>query len=323
MVRFKEIEDEIKQHDRFVLASHFSPEADAIGSQLGLNRVLRRMGKETIMTNQDALPRNLSFLKGSSGICRPGEVQREVRNADICIVLDCGSLDRVGKQTLNLIEDLPIINIDHHPDNPGFGYLNYIEDVAATTQIIYNLIQYMGFNIDSPLATALYAGIIADTTSFRNDNVRPETLEVAADLLDRGADFRAIAINLYERSPFKKQKLLGRVLADAEFQDKIVWGTITQDLMAETETTSEDTEGIIQHLRTTEGALVAILFKELPNGKVKVSMRAKGRTNVSEIAKGFGGGGHAKAAGFMVKSSLKAAKRQVLEVTRRRLRDDQ
>ncbi len=321
MNRLKEIEDVISRHDRFLIASHRSPEGDAIGSQLGLSRALRQRGKETILYNRDGVPKNLKFLKGSSSILKPDELPEEVAEVEIGIVVDCSDLDRLGDKGKGIFRELPTINIDHHQDNTRFGFINYVRPVAATTEIIADLIDYMGLEIDEPIATALYSGIIADTSSFQNENVDPDVLHRAASLMENGADARSVIINLYEREPFSKLKLLGEVLSEADFQDEIVWAEITPEVIEKAGATQEDTEGIVGKLRTTEDAKVACLFKELPQNTIKVSLRSKDLVDVSKVAGSFGGGGHKVAAGCMVDGKLEDVEERVLADIKERIED--
>lgn len=322
MNRLKEVEDVIARHEKFLVGSHRSPEADAIGSQLGLSRALRQRGKKTVLINVDGVPKNLTFLKGSDAIKKPAELEnQEIQDIEIGIVVDCSDLDRLGDGGKRLFQDLPLINIDHHKDNDNFGDVNHVQNVAATTEIISELVEYMGLKIDGPMATALYSGIIADTSSFKNDNVNPDVLESAAKLLKSGADARSVIINLYEREPFTKLKLLGEVLRKAEFEDEIVWTTITPTLLEEVNATGEETEGIVGTLRTTEGAKVAVVFKELSNNRVKVSFRSKGGFDVSSVASEFGGGGHVVAAGCLVNGELKRVKENVLSKLKKRINE--
>ncbi len=322
MNRLKEIEDVISRHDRFFIASHRSPEADAIGSQLGLSRALRQRGKRTILYNRDGVPGNLKFLKGADQVVRPEGLGKEVEDVEVAIAVDCSDLDRLGDKGKGILRNLPTINIDHHQDNSNFGDINYVKPVAATTQIIAELIEYMGLEIDEPIATALYAGIIADTSSFQNENVNPDLLSRAANLLKNGANARSVIVNLYEREPFSKLKLLGEVLSKANFEDEIVWGEITPEVIEKADATQEDTEGIVGKLRTTKGARVACLFKELPDNRIKVSMRSKGGVDVSQVASNFGGGGHRVASGCMVDGELDKVENKVLEDIKARIKDE-
>ncbi|MFW6006174.1 MAG: DHH family phosphoesterase [Candidatus Bipolaricaulota bacterium] len=319
MNRLKEIEDEISRHDSFIIGSHRSPEADAIGSQLGLSRALRQRSKQTILYNRDGVPKNLSFLKGSGSVLKHDELPEEAADVEMAIVVDCSSLDRLGDKGKRLFRSLPIINIDHHKDNTNFGDINYVEPVAATTQIIADLIQYMGLKLDEPIATALYSGVIADTSSFQNENVSASLMDKAAELLESGADARSVIVNLYEREPFPKLKLLGEVLSTAEFEGRIVWAEITPEKIGKAGATQEDTEGIVGKLRTTEGAKVACLFKKLPEDTIKVSLRSKDGVDVSEVAAEFGGGGHKVAAGCMVDGELEEVKEKVLKEIKKKM----
>lgn len=321
MTEFKEIEHELKRYDRFAVLSHRSPEADATGSQLSINRMLRKMGKRTIAINQDGVPSNLTFLKGYQAIKKPSEVGREAKDLDAAIVLDCGTLDRIGDQAQQLISGLPVINIDHHADNPHYGDVNCVIDVAATTMIIFELGRYLGFEIDEPLANALYAGILADTGSFANTNVTSNTLKIAGELVKLGAQARPIAVHLFESTPFSKQKLLGRVLGSSHFENQIVWGEVTQELLDEIGSSMDDTDGIVHQLRATKGARAALLFKELPEDQVKISLRSKNGVDVSRIARKFGGGGHQSAAGCMVAGSLEQVRTRVLERVQQAVHD--
>ncbi|MEF8798370.1 MAG: bifunctional oligoribonuclease/PAP phosphatase NrnA [Candidatus Bipolaricaulota bacterium] len=323
MNRLKEIEDVLSRHDKFIIGSHRSPEADAIGSQLGLSRILRQRGKKTILYNRDGVPKNLSFLKGSDQVLEADELGEEVKDVEIGIVVDCSDLERLGDRGKRFFKTLTLINIDHHKDNTKFGDINYVRPVAATTEIIAELIEYMGLEIDEHIATALYSGIIADTSSFQNKNVNPDVLSRASNLLENGADARSVIVNLYEKEPFSKLRLLGEVLAEASFQDEIVWAEITPEVIERAGATQEDTEGIVGKLRSTKGARVACLFKKLPENKIKVSFRSKNGIDVSEVASKFGGGGHMVAAGCMVEGKLDDVKEKVLNDLRERIRDDQ
>lgn len=322
MNRLKEIEDVISRHNRFLIGSHRSPEADAIGSQLGLSRALRQRGKKTVLINVDSVPKNLTFLKGSDSIRKPENINEDELSAvEVGIAVDCSNLDRLGDRGRNSFRGLPIINIDHHKDNSNFGDVNYVKPVAATTEIISDLLDYMGLNIDAPLATALYAGIIADTSSFKNDNVNPALMERSAKLLRGGADARSVIINLYESEPFPKLKLLGEVLSRAKLEDGIVWTKITPSLLKKVNATQEDTEGIVGTLRTTNNAKVACVMKKLPDNRVKISLRSKNAIDVSEVANKFGGGGHKVAAGCLIKGDLESVEKKILDELKQRLNE--
>jgi len=321
----EEVAAAIKEHEYFAITSHMAPEGDAIGSQLALRLILEELGKESVIINRDPVPANLRFLPGANKILRPFEVKSFA--FPVWFVLDCADLTRIGDEIQRQIQIqiqgqgqiIIIINIDHHGDNPRFGEINYVVEAASTSQLIYELAKELGIFINKELATCIYTGIVADTDSFRNSNVDPAVLEIAAELLRAGADAREVAIELYERRSPAEMKLMGHVLINAQIDKGVIWSTISQQLFEKTGTTVNDTERLVEELRAAEGIEVAVLFKELSNYKIKVSLRSKDKIDVNKVAQFFGGGGHEKAAGCLIEGELEEVKVKVLEELQRQL----
>ncbi len=311
--------DLIKEHERFALTTHLSPEGDAIGSTLALRLILRRLGKEAPIIMQDPVPHSLRFLKGTEGIKGPRDLP-EGFDPQVWFVLDCASFERVGEQVKRLIERTgkPIVNIDHHVSNPGFGQINYLRQAAATAQLILRLASALKLN-DPEVATALYAGLVADTDAFRNANTDAQALRDGAALLEQGARAHEVIVNLYERRTEGEIRLLGHTLLHAHLEGKIIWAELPLETFARLRALPQETEHLVDELRTVEGVAVAVLFKELEGGRVKVSFRAKDGLKVNELAQSFGGGGHEQAAGCLVNGELAAVERLILEELRRRL----
>ncbi len=321
MKELEEIAKVIKEYERFGITSHLGPEGDSIGSQLALRLILENLGKEAVIVNRDSPPQNLRFLPMADKILKPSEfIKAAALPLDAWFVVDCGDLSRVGEEIQNALKSAFIINIDHHLSNPGFGHINHIKPVASTCQIIYELAHHLGVPISKELADCIYTGIVADTDSFRNANVSPDVLRTAAELLAYGADPRRIAIQLYERRGWSELKLLSYVLANAQLGDGIIWSAISKEVFAQLGASVNDTERLVEELRAAEGIEVAVLFKELDNGKIKVSFRSKDRFSVDGIARAFGGGGHEKAAGCLLTGKLSEVEAAVLEELRRRLK---
>jgi phosphoesterase RecJ-like protein len=182
--------------------------------------------------------------------------------------------------------------------------------------LIFELAKQIGIEVTPELATCLYAGIVADTDSFRNANVTPQTLLLAAELLDHGARSREISINLYERRSLPELRLLGYALQSAHVEDGVIWSSIPGDLFQQTGGSLDDTERLAEELRAAGGIHVAVLFKELPNGKIKVSLRSKNGVDVSRVARIFGGGGHPQAAGCLIPGDLPDVEARVLSEVR-------
>lgn len=302
----------IREYERFGVTTHLSPEADAIGSQLAMKHILEALGKEARLVLRDPVPETLQFLPGSESIQSVGQFSRQP--VDAWFVVDCGQINRVGEGILQLVQDHPlIVNIDHHVDNPLFGHVNWVKLTASTTMVLYELAGQLGVRITPELATCLYAGIVADTDSFRNANVSGDVLHVATELLRCGAPAREIAIQIYERRTLPEIKLLGHTLLNAQVTDGIIWSSIPQELFRRTETSVNDTERLVEELRATDGIRVALLFKEMGTGKIKVSLRAKKEgLDMSRIARLFGGGGHKQAAGCLVPGTLEDVEARVI-----------
>lgn len=314
----------VEDNQRFAITTHVSPEGDAIGSELALRLILKALKRDVVVVNQSVTPHNLLFLPGTSSILSPRELKEtdfDLRSHLLWFVLDCGNFDRVGSSVARLIRGAAhnIINIDHHHDNPMFGDVNYVAEVASTAQLIYELANALNVQVDKEIATCIYTGIVADTDAFRNANVNAEVMEVAALLLAHGANSREVTINLYERRKLSEAKLLGHVLLNAHLEDGIGWSVITREMFAETGTSTAETERVVEELRTLEGIEVAVLFKELEDGRVKVSFRSKGGMAVNEVARLFGGGGHESAAGCVLSGELYKVEEQVIGELKRRL----
>ncbi|OGF56910.1 MAG: hypothetical protein A2Z21_07350 [Candidatus Fraserbacteria bacterium RBG_16_55_9] len=303
----------IREYERFAVTSHLSPEADAIGSQLAVKHILEALGKEARLVLRDPVPETLRFLPGADSIQSVGHFSREP--VDAWFVVDCGQVNRVGEGILQLLQDHPlIVNIDHHVDNPLFGHINWVKVTASTTMVLYELTQHLGVKITPELATCLYSGIVADTDSFRNANVSADVLSVATELVRCGAPAREIAVQIYERRTLPEIRLLGHTLLNAQVMDGVIWSSIPQELFRRTDTSVNDTERLVEELRATDGIRVALLFKEMGTGKIKVSLRAKKEgLDMSRIARLFGGGGHKQAAGCLVPGTLEDVEARVIQ----------
>ncbi|MCS7197975.1 MAG: bifunctional oligoribonuclease/PAP phosphatase NrnA [Candidatus Bipolaricaulota bacterium] len=314
-----EIKAIIRAHGRFGILSHIGPEGDAIGSELALKFMLEQLGKETWVANRDLVPPSLRFLPGAEAVLHPTQLRSD--EIEVWCIVDCGDLSRIGEDALKLLrEGQIIINIDHHHrDNPRFGHVNFVKEAASTTQLLYELAPHLQVTITPQIATCLYTGIVADTDSFRNSNVTPQVLEIAAQLLSYGVNTREIAINLYERRSLSELQLLGYVLQNAQLSGGIIWSAIPKSVFHKTNTSVTDTERLVEELRSVAGIEVAVLFKELENGKIKVSLRSKGRATVNSVARVFGGGGHEQAAGCVIPGDLAEVQERVLAELQRHL----
>ncbi len=291
------------------VACHVFPDGDAFGSMLGIGLYLRRLGKKVWMGWGSAAlrtPPQYAFLPGLDLVGGDPPPAPEV-----FLAVDCAQDTR-----LDLLQPVfkaagTRIDLDHHATNDGFGDINLVEpDAASSCELVYELIRRMGGVPNPDEATALYTGIVTDTGRFQYSSTSPATLRVAADLREQGVDHTLVNNEIFESAPFGYLHTLGVVLSRARLENGLVWSWL--DLKDLNGTRLDEAEDMINLLRAVREADVAVLLKETEPGRYKVSMRSRGDVDVARIAAGFGGGGHAKAAGFpapgAVDETIKAIK---------------
>ena len=295
--------DELRSHERFLLTTHENPDGDALGSLLALQAILTQLGKDSVMylaEKEFPLPVEYRFL--------PLEEVFHEPPADIVdrvlVFLDCGNIDRTPEGFLRS-DDAHVVNIDHHHDNTRFGTVNLVDTRASSTaEIVYELARELGVDITPEIASALYVGLVTDTGRFSYENTNPDTHRLAAELIEAGVDVADTYRRLYERVPIEKLKLVSRALERIErVEDCGLALTYLSDAdYAETGSSELLSEGIIDFVRSLEGARVAVVVRdrgEEAGSARKVSLRSTdGDIDVSEIARRYGGGGHRRAAGF-------------------------
>lgn len=249
------------------------------------------------------------------GIIKPQQVSLSEGEPkyDLIVIVDTADLSLLGSlytDHIDLFSEVPVLNIDHHISNSNYGQLQLIDPTAASaTEVLYNwFTQVPAFRekITSDMATLLLTGLITDTRSFQNPNTTPRSLEVAAELLEKGARQQEIIQHIYKTKPLSTLKIWGRALNHIQIDTaaRIVWSAISKEDLAEMDATSKETQGILDELISTiPDADVYVLFTELEEGGLKASMRSTAAIDVSALAgRTFGGGGHARASGFRVKS---------------------
>ena len=297
------VADELRNRDRFLLTAHEGPDGDALGSLLGMHKVLTQLGKDSVMfmaAKEFPLPIEYRFL--------PLEEVFHEAPADMAdrtvVFLDCGNIDRMPVEWLTSGGN-DVINIDHHHDNTRFGDLNLVEvGASCTAEIVYDLARLLGAAITPEIASALYVGLITDTGKFMYENTNAHTHRVAADLIEAGVNVDETYRRLYEHVPLEKLRLVSRALdgISSYVDGRLVVSYITMADYEATGAGEEMTEGLIDNLRSIEGVKVAAVIRDLGDrGRAarKVSLRSSaGDVDVSAIARQNGGGGHKRAAGF-------------------------
>lgn len=311
----------MKSADRFLVVSHVQPDGDAISSTLVVDWLLRKLGKSTVLINESELPSRLSYLDNVATIINY-KTDTPEQKFDSIIAVDCADFKRIGEVAACFSADYRLLNIDHHPTNNGFGTVNLIrENAAATVEILFDLIESSGIELDLSTATAIYTGLLTDTGGFRYSNTSPRVMEIGSKMLALGVAGNELADLLLERMTLAKLKLLKLSLNRLSFTDnlEIGWLYIGKDDIKECGAVPEDLEGIVNYALNVDGVEVGILFKEAEDGSVKASLRSAGKANVAEIAQAFGGGGHVRAAGCRLEQSLPQAIDQLVEAVRKAL----
>src|SRR5438045_5512832 len=270
-----------------------------------------------MVRNEDGLLEKYSFLPGGEFLQTP---LSEPQDFDVAIALDTATQSRLGTATSLVRSAKTWINIDHHPSNPGYGDLVYIDATApATGQILFELITSQGLPMDAAIAENLFVAISTDTGSFQYPNTTARTFEIGAELLRYGVNVGRVSQLLYESYPRRRAELLRELLGTMRFSGhgKVASFSLSLKTAAELKARPEDNEGLIDHLRAIQGVIVAVFFEELADGKVRVSMRSKNeKVNVCAICEKFGGGGHVLAAGARVRGRLAEVEKKSLEEVR-------
>jgi len=239
-------------------------------------------------------------------------------NSDSAIILEC---DNVQRTRLDGLENHFLINIDHHSTGKAFADVNWIDPSAcATAEMIYELARCAGVKVTPEMATCLYTAVLTDTGSFSFVGTNERTFALAEELVRCGADPVCIAQGIYFANPFSKTLLLGAALSKLEREGRLAWMHVTREDMARTQASEEDCEGLVNYALGNAGVEVAVFFRELENGRWRVSLRSKGTVNVSKLAEAFGGGGHECAAGFSLSGKLEIVSRTILDELRASLK---
>lgn len=295
--------DSILKSENIYIVSHVQPDGDNLGSCLSLALAMKKIKKEVYILKVDETPSDFLFLPGIDMI-KDYEDDHEI---DLLIAVDASDVDRLGKNKDLINSAKIVINIDHHISNTSFGNINVVDSKAsATGELIYKLINEIKIDIDEDIATCIYTAISTDTGSFMYDNTSAETHEIASNLIKYGANKENININIYQNRSLERTQLFIKSLTslDLYFDNQVAIIKVTQDMLKETATTMEDTEGIISFVRDIGPVEVAVLMKEINSEETKVSMRSKKFVDVAKLTSVFNGGGHKKAAGCTINKPI-------------------
>ncbi|MDR3775804.1 MAG: bifunctional oligoribonuclease/PAP phosphatase NrnA [Terracidiphilus sp.] len=301
----------LRQGERFLVCSHARPDGDAVGSMLATGMLLQQMGKYADLVTVDRVPDIYRDLPGVDAIRSALHVHGPY---DAVILLECDSLDRAS---LTGMEKFFLINIDHHLSGLPFADLNWIDYQAASAgELVYELVKAAGATITPQMATCLYTTVLTDTGGFCYGATRAATFALARDLVLAGADPIRIAQSVFYSASTSKMLLLGAALSNLKREGRLAWLWITHQDMVRACAAEEDCEGIVNFAACISGVEAAAFLRELPERRIRLSLRSRGTVNVAAIAERLGGGGHKNAAGCTLDGPLPNALDTILSELR-------
>jgi phosphoesterase RecJ-like protein len=303
------------------ISTHINADGDGCGSETALARILEVLGMKARIVNPTPWPETFRFLLGDDVVDASPDGPAALRKVDLLIVLDIADVKRLGSlaETVRGLT-IPKVVIDHHIPSDEPPSQNMLADTTAcaTGELIYDVAVTLGVPITPEMASALYVAILTDTGGFRFSNTSARCLAVASQLLAAGVEPEEMYRRLYASLPIGRLHLLRDALATLEVDPAygISWISVAAGAAEEYGLKSEDLEGIAEHPRSVGGTRLAVFFRDLGHGKIKVSFRSTGGVNVNDFARQFGGGGHARAAGALIPGSLEEVRHDVIAAAR-------
>lgn len=318
----------LARHQRFLLTTHVNPDGDGLGSEAAMALWLGALGKQVAILNDSPVPDAFDFLTRHTPMdtFEPGVADRRFTEADALVVLDTSNRQRIGRLAPLLDQyPIPLAVVDHHVTHArGFGQVNVIEaEASATGEIVFDLIRESGMPITRDIAEALYVALMTDTGSFRFSNTDTHAHRMAAELLSHGLEPQRLHSMVHSRASAGRLRFFGEVLSTLELQQggKLVILEAAPEQFQKHGLVGADTDGLVDFPRSIAGAEVVVLFSEVEPGKVKVSMRSTGRVSVDGVAGALGGGGHAHAAGVLLRGTREQARARILPELERLIGD--
>jgi len=318
----REIARVLKPGLRVAITTHVNADGDGTGSEVALWHMLAARGVRAVITNPTPFPERYRFLlRGAEHADKSNQALKHIERADIVVVLDIADVGRLGQLgPVVASAGVPVVCVDHHASDgtlpPGPRLAD--QGACATGELIYDLATALNWKYPSDAARALYVAILSDTGGFRFSNTTSRALQIAAHLLSQGLDTEELYRSVYATSSEGRIRMIGEVLNTlvVERERGLAWVTVPPGVLQRYGVESDDLEGVAEFPRSIQGVRLAILFRTLANGRVKMSFRSVGDVDVARLAARFGGGGHRKAAGASLEGSLPAVQAQVLSAAR-------
>ena len=292
-------------------------DGDGCGSEAALARLLAQRGLRSRIVNPTPWPSLFDFMLGGDVVEETDKGTAALAAIDLLVVADISDVKRLGNLTEAVRRlTVPKIVIDHHvaSDDPAGDIVLADTTACATGELVYDLACELDLEITPDIACALYVAILTDTGAFRYSNTTPRSHAIAAELLSRGVDPEEMYQRVYASAPAGRVRLLAEVLASLGVDEKcgLSWLTMGAGSLERHGVRSEDLDGIVEHARSIAGTRLAIFFRDLGYGKVKISFRSTGDVDVNRFARQFGGGGHVKASGALVPGTLDEVRDRVV-----------
>ncbi len=305
MSTIRDAANKLKEAYRVLLTCHRNPDGDAIGSELALAELAEKIGVEAVIVNRDETPANLRLLPGADRILVTDTLPGDFPSAyDLVITVECPELERSGFEGLTQI---PILNIDHHPTNPGYGVVNYLDaESPAVGEMVWHLYRELGVQPTEEAATNLFTALSTDTGDFRYSNATGRAFRAGAELVEAGAEPARVANWVHNNRSLASVRLLGESLRSLRIMcdGRLALITANPDAFRCANAGPEDTEETVNVPRSIAGVDAVVYFKQWEPGVVRISLRSRGAVDVCAIAEKFGGGGHKNAAGCTVTGEL-------------------
>ena len=312
-----EILQRIENANQIIVITHVGPDGDAIGSLTAVGQALVQLGKTPHLVCDDGSPERFSYLSKTDHVLH----EPASKSYDLLIAVDCGDEQRMGNAYRYLPHKPVIINIDHHVTNTMFGDINLVRpEATSTTEILFDLFNGLGIQISEKIALSLLTGLVTDTLGFRTAGVTANTLNVASQLIEAGADLAFVTMQALNVKPLTTVQLWQIGLANMKIEEGFIWTSISQEEQGAIGFVGSGTNGLVNILADIDIAHMGAALLEMPDGSIRVGFRCRKPFDVSVIATELGGGGHPLASGCSMEGPLELAEAKVREVTLNALR---
>lgn len=309
-IQWAEASEAVNNAASILIVTHVSPDGDAIGSLLGLANALRERGRKVDTAVDEGVPDYLRFLYGAKMV----KSKLKKGQWDLMISVDASDEPRTGEVGIyGRAHSRRVINLDHHATNTYFGDLFLVDpESASATQVVFDWLTFMGQPISQRVALALLTGLVTDTLGFRTSNVRASTLLTATRLMEAGASLTEVTARTLESKSYNTLLLWREALTSMQLVGQVVEATVTQENMKAAGLNEVTDGGLVQTLVKVNEARIAVVYKELADGRVELSFRSKPGYDVASVAFSLGGGGHKQASGATIDGPLETAKARVM-----------